>query len=359
MMKKPLIIPFFIPHAGCPFTCVYCNQWEISGKRDVLKPEEIDRCVEEYLQRTRLWPGRYVELAFYGGSFTAIAPEKQEAFLAAAAAQKEKGRIMGIRLSTRPDYINQEILERLLSYGVTTIELGVQSLVDEVLQKTYRGHTVDDVTQATRLIRKYPLQLGYQLMLGLPGDSFSAVRLTGERTVKADPDFVRIYPTLVLQGTTLAKWYAEGKYTPWSLAKAVEAASYWRGLFALYRIPVIRIGLQAAENLTPEKDLVAGPYHPAFGELVENRLMLAQIISVFKQLGVGAGDLLNIAFHPRARSKVVGQKKANLAFLREAYGLERINLKPKKELGEDDLEISTAIKTVMLKRQDFLKKYRI
>lgn len=358
-MKNPLIIPFFIPHAGCPFTCVYCNQWEISGRSDVLKPEEIDRCVEEYLKHTRLWPGRYVEIAFYGGSFTAISPEIQEAFLGAAAAQKKKGRIMGIRLSTRPDYINQEILERLLYYGVTTVELGVQSLVDEVLEKTYRGHTVEDVAQATRLIRKYPLQLGYQLMLGLPGDSFSSARLTGERTVKADPDFVRIYPTLVLKGTTLESWYQEGKYHPWSLEEAVEAASYWLGLFSFYDIPVIRMGLQAAENLSPERDLVVGPYHPAFGELVESRLMLEQIIFALKQLNVGRRETLTIAFHPRAQSKVIGQKKLNLSFLRETYAFECINLIAKDELGEYDLEINTALKTVMIKRQDFLKKYRI
>ncbi|MDD4145988.1 MAG: radical SAM protein, partial [Clostridia bacterium] len=128
-MEKPLIIPFFIPHAGCPFTCVYCNQWKISGKEEEIKPEEIDQYVEEYLKKARLWPGRFVEIAFYGGSFTALPPEKQVGLLQAAAAQKKKGRIKGIRLSTRPDYLDEEILARLLSYGVTTVELGVQSLV--------------------------------------------------------------------------------------------------------------------------------------------------------------------------------------------------------------------------------------
>lgn len=358
-MKKPLIIPFFIPHAGCPFTCVYCNQWKISGKEDEIKPEEIEQYVETYLQKARSWPDRYVEIAFYGGSFTALPLEKQVRFLQAAAAQKEKGWIKGIRLSTRPDYINEDILENLLFYGVTTVELGVQSLVDEVLTKSRRGHCVHDTARATRLLRKYPLQVGYQLMLGLPGDSLASAHLTAQRTVEAKPDFVRIYPTLVLKGTTLAKWYEEDKYTPWSLDMAIQMAVSWLGVFSFYQIPVIRLGLQAVENLAVEKDLVAGPYHPAFGELVESRLLLEQIQVGIGKLQVQAGEVLTILFQPRLYSQVVGQKKRNLLFLQEKYQFKEINLKPQEDLAEPDLEIATARQRVQIKRQDFLQRYRI
>ena len=360
-MKKPLIIPFFIPHAGCPFTCVFCNQWKISGQEEIIKPEEIDRYVEAYLQKSRLWPDRYCEIAFYGGSFTALLPDMQRGFLEAAAEQRKKGRIKGIRISTRPDFIDRQILERLMFYGVTTVELGVQSLADEVLTEACRGHSVTDTDQALKLLREYPFQVGYQLMLGLPGDSFSFARLTAERTVAAHPDIVRIYPTLVLKGTELARWLHEGKYTPWSLQDAVEMAAYWLGVFSLYKIPVIRLGLHAAENLSLEKDLVAGPYHPAFGELVESRLMLEQIRKGLAELGVGSagGEDIKLCFSPRDYSKVVGHKRSNLFFLQEKYNFKEIKLITKPDLTENDLEISTTIQTLQMKRQDFLESYRI
>lgn len=366
-MKKPLIIPFFIPHAGCPFTCVFCNQWKISGNEGEIKPEEIDGYVAAYLQKSRLWPDRYREIAFYGGSFTALPSKKQLSLLQAAAEQKKKGRIKGIRLSTRPDFIDRPILERLFSYGVTTVELGVQSLVDEVLEKTCRGHSVADTTRALQLLREYPFQVGYQLMLGLPGDSFTYARLTAEKTVAAQPDFVRIYPTLVLRGTELEKWYQEGRYTPWSLQDAVRVAASWLGVFSLYQIPVIRLGLQARENLSSEKDLVAGPYHPAFGELVESRLMLEQIEKGWQELradksrkpGIEGENSLIISFAPRDYSKVVGQNKRNLHELKQKYGLDKITLIPNEEIAENDLEIKTSLQTVKIKRKDFLDRYRI
>lgn len=366
---KPLIIPFFIPHAGCPFTCVFCNQWKISGREEVIKPEEIDGIVAAYLQKARMWQGRNIEIAFFGGSFTALPQEMQTGFLRAAAEQKKKGRIAGIRVSTRPDYIDRQILERLLFYGVTTVELGVQSLVDEVLDKTCRGYNTKDIALALQLLREYPFQVGYQLMLGLPGDSFPFARLTAKRTVVARPDLVRIYPTVVLKGTELAKWYEEGKYTPWSLQNAVEMAAYWRGVFSLYEIPVIRMGLHAVENLTLAKDLVAGPYHPAFGELVESYLMLEQIKNGLLALRVGERDgegekegeekELTVSFSPRDYSKVVGQKKKNICLLQEKYNLRAIKLNPKPQIAKDDLEIGDTLQTVRIKRQDFLERYRI
>lgn len=358
-MNNPLIIPFFIPHAGCPFTCVFCNQWEISGADEVVRPEEIGSFVEEYLKRARRWPDRHVEIAFYGGSFTALPAERQVAYLQAAVEQKTKGLIAGIRLSTRPDFINDEIVERLLAYGVTTVELGVQSLVDEVLQQTCRGHSAQDAFNALRVLRKYPLTVGYQLMLGLPGDSPALARLTLEKTVQVAPDFVRIYPALVLKGTTLAKWYREKKYQPWSLEMAVQTAAEWLGTFSFYKIPVIRLGLQSVENFTEDRDLLAGPYHPAFGELVESFLFLQQIEMGMEQLAQQEGEFLSIFVHPKAQSKLIGQKKRNLIFLRQKYRFAGIKVIPQTELAENDIILKTSFQAIWLKRQEFLKKYRI
>ncbi|MDD2401145.1 MAG: radical SAM protein [Clostridia bacterium] len=358
-MNSPLIIPFFIPHAGCPFTCVFCNQWEISGEKDEVKAEDIDKSVEEYLKRARIWPGRQIEIAYFGGTFTAIPVDKQIALLEAAAEQKKKGRIKGIRLSTRPDCINEEILERLLAYGVTTVELGAQSLVDEVLEKTHRGHSVEDIVKATRLLRKYPFQVGYQLMLGLPGDTNASARLTGERAVELAPDIIRIYPTLVLKGTTLARWYAQGKYAPWTLERAVEMAAYWLGLFSLHHIPVIRMGLNPTENISPERDLLAGPYHSAFGELVENSLMLKQIVSAFEKEDFKKDSKITILCNSRSCSKVIGQKRCNFEYIKEKYGFSKISIEFTNKLGKDDLVVCNTFESITVKREDFLEKYRI
>jgi histone acetyltransferase (RNA polymerase elongator complex component) len=196
-------------------------------------------------------------------------------------------------------------------------------------------------------------------MLGLPGDNYDFARLTAEKAVKAEPDFVRIYPVLVLKNTTLAKWYGEGKYKPWSLESSVEMAAYWLGLFSLNHIPVIRIGLNTSENLSPDRDLVAGPYHPAFGELVESRLMLEQITSILDREKPRENSHISISFHPHSRSKVTGQKKYNLEYLRKRYGVNNISLIPRDDLEKEDIVIENSFRCTKVKRQDFLEKYRI
>ncbi len=360
-MAKSLIIPFFIPHAGCPFTCVYCNQWEISGESAVARPEEIRAKVGEY-RNTRNDPATPIETAFYGGSFTGLTAEIQEDWLRSAYTLKKEGLISGIRLSTRPDYISKEVLQRLARYGVTTIELGVQSLDDEVLAKSCRGHSVDDTLQATRLIREYPFSLVYQLMLGLPGETALSARISAKKTVAAKPDGVRIYPTVVLKNTALAKWYEQGSYRPWTLQQAVEMGTEWLAVFSYYKIPVIRMGLQASANLTRSGDLLAGPYHPAYGELVKSSLMLKQIQQLLFQIRPElSGELLNISisFHPGDYSKVAGQKKRNIIRLKNTYRLRDIELRPDAEMKRDDIAITAAPKTYCLPRKEFLELYRI
>lgn len=359
-MGKTLIIPFFIPHGGCPFTCVFCNQWEISGQREELKPEEFSGRVRKFLATARITEDTRVEAAFFGGSFTGLPVEVQLKWLKEGLKAVQKGEIAGLRLSTRPDYINDGILRMLCAHGVTTIELGVQSLVNEVLQATRRGHTYEDILQATEIIRKYPVRLGYQLMLGLPGDKEEYIFLSAKRAVDARPDFIRIYPTVVLKGTHLAQWYKQGIYHPLSLSEAVSYAAYWLATFTLYDIPVIRIGLQAAENLSGTGDLLAGPYHPAFGELVESYLLREQILYFLQKINFREKELI-LYINPRDYSKVVGQKRCNINFFKQHLNIEVIKVVPDTAITNQDIGISTAFasRPLILRRQEFLENYRI
>jgi len=354
---KNLVIPFFIQHAGCPFTCVFCNQWQITGQKDIDRPEQVAARVSDYLQTVKGKPDS-VEIAFYGGSFTGLPFGEQEKWLKEACEIKKKGLVSGIRLSTRPDFITEDTLENLQRYGVTTVELGVQSLVDEVLIQSCRGYLSETVYKATRLIRGYPFQLVYQLMLGLPGDTMARARLSAERTVKAAPEAVRIYPALVLKGSTLARWHEEGSYVPWSLEQAVEAGAEWLALFSLYEIKVIRMGLLASKNLDQKHSLAAGPYHPAYGELVEGRLMLKQLKSILNVLGNDFASL-TVSFNPRDYSKVAGHKKIGIQEIKKEYGIDHIELQPDDNVAENDLKVTVGSETIHLTRQEFLEKYRI
>jgi len=376
-MSKVLVIPFFIPHAGCPFTCVFCNQWGISGEVALAEPAGMEHKVREYLTTVTYVPD-VIETAFFGGSFTGLPAEIQLRWLTAAHDLIKKGLITGIRLSTRPDYISAENLLLLHTYGVTTIELGVQSLVDEVLNKSRRGYTYDDVVKAVAEVRKYPFDLVFQLMLGLPGDNRDAAFLTAQRTITLKPDFIRIYPTVVIKNTSLEKWYHEGSYKPWTLQQAVETATEWLGIFTLYDIPVIRMGLQATDNLTAGQELIAGPYHPAFGEFVESALMLKQIEVMLEvltiqplQAGVDKVELtianraarinrdIVIYFNPLDYSKVVGQKRANIQHLQRTFSFDDIGLKTDDSLNRGDLRIKTDSIDLSLTRQEYLERYRI
>ncbi len=362
-MSRILVIPFFIPHAGCPFTCVFCNQWGISGETELAQPEGIEEKVREYL-RTDAKAAQRIETAFFGGSFTGLPEEVQERWLAAAQDLIKKRLITGIRLSTRPDYINEKNLLMLYTYGVTTIELGVQSLVDEVLIESKRGYTSEAVVKATELIKRYPFDLVFQLMLGLPGDNRETAFVTAQRTIGLKPDSVRIYPTVVIKNTLLEKWHKEGSYQPWTLEQAIGTGAEWLGLFSFYKIPVIRMGLQATESLTPEQELVAGPYHPAFGELVESALMLQHMLSLLSVLSPAdnaepAWQELMIYFHPLDYSKVVGQKRTNIEYLKKRFSIGSIRLCPDDQLGRGDLRIKTDSQDLSKTRQEYLQKYRI
>lgn len=355
-MSRVLIVPFFIPHMGCPFQCAFCNQWKITGVQ-TYSHEIVAQKVQEALGTVRNQPDK-IEAAFFGGSFTGLTEEQQLFWLEQAFELKNKGIITGIRLSTRPDYISEEILKRLLYYGVTTIELGVQSLVDDILEKSKRGHSSADTYRATEQIREYPFDLIYQLMLGLPGDDCSTALYTAEQTVWVKPDGVRVYPAVVLKDTALAESYAQGLYEPWTLDEAVKIGARWLGIFSYYRIPVIRMGLQATENLRTDCDLLAGPYHPAYRELVENRLMLEQLIEAISRIK-DKNDRVRIIFDYRDFSKVIGHKKANLNTLRIIFPNTIFEFKPDKIMKKNDIRLEFDGGGFSLTRQEFLEKYRI
>lgn len=358
-MSRIIIIPFFIPHMGCPFQCAFCNQWKITGIQ-THSSEIVEKTVLEVLETVKHQPNK-IEVAFFGGSFTGLPEEQQLLWLKQAHDLKKSGLITGIRLSTRPDYISEEILKRLLVYGVTTIELGVQSLVDDILKKSRRGHTSQHTYKATELIRMFPFELIYQLMLGLPGDNEETARYTAECSVRAKPDGVRVYPAVVLKETALAEAYTQGLYYPWTLDKAVEVGASWLGLFSCYRIPVIRMGLQATENLSTERDLLAGPYHPAFRELVESRLMLEQLMDGISKIDFVQSELteMRINFNHRDFSKVVGHKKVNINKIQAEYPDLRLKLNPTTLLEKNDIMLETDNYSVRHTRQEFLEKYRI
>lgn len=269
------IIPIFIPHEGCPHSCIFCNQNSISGssaKR--VTPAEITETIETWLDRYLAKQAHPVQVAFYGGSFTGLEPLRQQELLGAVTPFMEQGRVQQIRLSTRPDYIDQDKLDLLNTFKVDIVELGVQSLDDTVLRYSGRGHSTQDVYKAVDLLQRGAFQVGMQLMLGLPGQTFRSLRRTVAQTILLQPDFVRIYPVLVVKGSGLEKAWQKSMYTPLSLGKAVLQAAYMKKNFDREGIRVIRMGLQPGDSL--ERSLLAGPYHPSFGEMVLSRLMLKQ-----------------------------------------------------------------------------------
>ncbi len=281
MSKLHYIIPIFVPHEGCPHNCVFCNQNSITGESsDDVTPEFVENTIEEYL-KTINRENAVVEVSFFGGTFTAININKQKELLAVAKKYKDKGYIDYIHLSTRPDYIDENILDNLKKYSADIIELGVQSLDNEVLLKAGRGHNAADVIRASKLIKEREFILGHQIMLGLPGDNFKKDIETAKKVIDLKPDIARIYPALVIKDTPMERMYNSNNYAPYTLDEAVEVSKIIYSMFMANDINVIRVGLQPTEEINVGKDIVAGPFHPAFRELVEgsiyNEIILDEI----------------------------------------------------------------------------------
>lgn len=305
---KTYNIPIFVPHRGCPFECVFCNQKRITGIQTDVTAKDVRLIIETNL-KTLPKNNRCVEAAFFGGSFTGIPIGEQSSLLAAANEYLRNGLIDGIRISTRPDYINKEILDNLLKYGVTTIELGVQSMDDGVLKWSNRGHTRENVIQATELIRNYPFKLGLQMMTGLPGDTDEKSLYTADEIIALKPDIVRIYPTLTIKDTFLEKMYNSGEYIPQTLEDAVDLSKQLLLKFEENNINVIRIGLQSTDEICENGSVVAGPVHSSFRELVESSIYHDII---FKELQDKKCKKADVFVNPKEISKAVGNKRQNI-----------------------------------------------
>jgi len=259
-------IPIFIPELACGHKCVFCNQNKISGVSNVPTPNEIPQIIDKYLDT--IPKQNYIEIAFFGGSFTGIPIYLQEQYLQIASSYVKQNKVNGIRISTRPDYINVEILNMLKNYNVTAIELGAQSTNDLVLQKSGRGHNFEHIKNAVKLIKKYNFELGLQMMLGLPEDSFENSFQTAKDIIELKADTTRIYPTIVVKNTVLEKLYNLQLYKPLTLEEAVEWTKPIYLLFEKNNVNVLRVGLHQSEELIVGKSLVAGPFHQSFKEMV-------------------------------------------------------------------------------------------
>ncbi len=303
-------IPIFVPHRGCPFDCVFCNQRRITGVGTDVTAEDVKRIIDEYL-KTLPENGAEIEAAFFGGSFTGIPIEEQNILMEAVEPYIQAGKIKGIRLSTRPDYINREILDNLQKHHVTTIELGVQSMDDEVLTAACRGHNSDQVRQAVKLIKEYPFTLGLQMMTGLPGDTPEKSIYTAKEIIKLKPSIVRIYPTLTIKDTFMEKMYLDGRYTPQTLDEAVELAKKLLLMFEAENIRVIRLGLQSTDEISENGSVVAGPLHSSFGELVESSIYLD-----IMRKALPDNSEVRVFVNPKEISKAVGNHKRNIEALK-------------------------------------------
>ena len=314
-MVKTSIIPIFIPHIGCPYCCVFCNQWRITGRRGVPDGNAVAQTIKEYV--TSAAEERHWEVAFYGGSFTAIPMALQEELLAPAYEALQQGCIQAIRCSTRPDCIDEEILSRLKRYGLSTVELGVQSMDDAVLARAKRGHTAQDVVTATALLREHGFTVGHQLMPGLPGEDWNSLQDTTAAICRLQPDIARIYPVVVIADTELADMYRKGEYTPLSVHEGVVRAAYMKQAFVETGIQCIRTGLQATEDLDDPAQVLAGAYAPAMGEMVDTRRYCRQLFAVLDCLG-DVGEVI-VEYNRRDTSRVRGYKNTTVKKVRNRY----------------------------------------
>ena len=322
MKAKNSIIPVFVPHLGCPNDCVFCNQRRISGHMSPADAETVKNAIENAAALTP--SGTKRQLAFYGGSFTAIPDGQQLELFEAARPYLEDGTISSIRLSTRPDAIDGAVLARLKRNGVTTVELGAQSMCDEVLELSGRGHTASDVENSSRLIKAAGFELILQMMTGLPGDTDERSIETARRIIALRPDGVRIYPTVIVRDTALYDLWKAGRYAEHTVEDAVRVCAKLTAMFDEANIPIIRMGLNPTEDLSGG-DAVGGAYHPALGELVRSRMMLDKA----RQLLTGAphGSSVTLGVNRSDVSKMTGQHRCNIDTLKSELRLSSVKIR--------------------------------
>ena len=329
--EKTRLLPFFIPHIGCPYICVFCNQPRISGHQEMVTPAIIRSSIQRAVSEQG-YSGQW-EVAYFGGSFTAIPQEVQDTLLEPAKEAFQQGLIQGIRLSTRPDAIREDRLKELYASGVRTIELGVQTLEESMLVEAKRGHTVEDVELACTHIRKQGITLGIQLLPGLPGETWQTLVETAVRAGRLQADICRIYPVIVIEDTELADRVRQGSYTPLTIEEAVAYSAFLKTYLEKQGTEVIRVGLQSTEDFDAGRGIVGGPYAPAFGELVVNcqvRQHLQQTIEEHREVFEDPVSV-KVEYTRALTSKVRGLKNSNILYFMEQYGYTRWEWKQYKE----------------------------
>lgn len=322
--KDQYTIPIFIPHKGCNNECVFCNQRKISGTQKEVEPKEVDLIISKYLSYFTD-KKKYVEIAFFGGSFTGIDIALQEEYLRVANKYIANGKVDGIRLSTRPDYISPKILNLLKKYNVTTIELGVQSLDDEVLKLSKRGHTKLDVIKASRMIKLYGFNLGHQIMIGLPGSNIEKEIKTAEEVVCILPKELRIYPVYVISPSELYDMYLDGRYIPLEFEEAIERTCEVLKVISKTDIKVIRLGLQSTDEICSKNTDIAGPVCDNFAEYVFAKLIKEKLESILmEEKDIDKINSLEVLVPKRYISLVVGPKRKNKIYFKEKYNIDLI-----------------------------------
>jgi histone acetyltransferase (RNA polymerase elongator complex component) len=317
---NPLIIPVFLPFLGCRQRCLFCNQ-RVSAEKVPSAPF-VQNFIEDSIKELPSDGTREKQIAFYGGSFTAIGKEDQIRYLEVARLFLTSGLIDSIRISTRPDALDQKALSLLKEYGVKTVEIGAQSMIDEVLSLSHRGHSVADILAATSRLKQWGFEVGLQLMIGLPGDTYELFLETVDRIIDLKPDFLRIHPTLVLRGSPLETLWETGRYLPLSLEETIRWLK--KGLLTLERsgIRVARIGLQPTQNL--DKHFLAGPYHPALHQCVDSQIAFDMAEHLLQNNSGGSHALF--LCHPKEISNLRGQRNGNIPKLRKQFQLEEITI---------------------------------
>jgi histone acetyltransferase (RNA polymerase elongator complex component) len=336
MAESPLIIPIFLPNAGCCQHCLFCNQKAIA--QEIPSPSSVQKLIEKAL--FDLSPDkkrREKQIAFYGGSFTAMGREDQVSYLKEVQPFLSSGLIDSVRLSTRPDALDEEILSLLEEYRVKTIEIGAQSMVDQVLHLSKRGHSVEDTISAISRLKRFGFEVGVHLMIGLPGDTYDHFLQTLNQVIHLRPDFVRIHPTLVLRGAPLEILWRNGEYSPLSLDDAVQWLK--KGVLRLEKasIPVARIGLQPTKEL--EEHLIAGPYHPALHQLVDSAIFFDMARYLLKNFRNGPQPIF--LCHPKEVSNLKGQRNGNILKLKEVFRLSEIFIQGREDVSRGSLILQT------------------
>jgi histone acetyltransferase (RNA polymerase elongator complex component) len=336
---RPFIIPIFLPHAGCPHQCVFCNQTSITGVvPNTVSFEKVEQQILEFLE----YKGndrRPVQVAFYGGNFLGLKKDDIERLLNVSAKFVKNKEIDAIRFSTRPDTIDHDRIDIIKDYPVSTIEIGAQSMDDRVLAMARRGHSAFDTQRAVALLKARHYQIGLQMMVGLPEEDEAGSLSTAHRIGELEPDFVRIYPTIVLKNSLLARWYENGTYRPWSLDRSITHVKTLYLFFKKKNIPVIRMGLQAAKDLDSGAAVLSGPYHPAFGHMVHSKIFLDMATEIIKVEKISR-DAVEIRVHPRSISKMRGMTNNNVETLKRRFQLQSLKIAPDASLAEDSLSIS-------------------